>query len=116
MPVPEIAGSQNYSKFVSLPNPLENREGEIKQGEIVKITSIFTAPDNPKLKSFLLGEIELSNGEKRALGLNMTSYFEIAKSYGENTDDWLNKTIVYCGFKKLKKGNGHLWVAEGWDV
>jgi len=99
----------DYLPWIKLPNPLKENKGEVSIGDVITIETEFHKPLSEKIKSFLIAEIKLPNGEKRTMGLNMTSYFTIAKEYGEDTNDWIGKEIVFGGFKQLSKGNGYLW-------
>jgi len=113
MPIPKEVKETNYAPFIKLPNIVENKEGEIKVGDSVTIATIFDAPLSAALKSPLVGDVTLVTGETRALGLNWTSYYEIVKDYGKNTDDWVGKQLVYNGMKKCGKGAlGHIWTAK----
>ncbi len=110
MAIPQ--GSNNFSPFLRLPNPLENKDGEIKPEAKVLIISELQPPETEKIKSPLIGEVELTNGERRTIGINWTSYYLISKIYGQDTKDWVGKYLVYHGLKKMDKGTGHLWTAE----
>ena len=110
MAIPQ--GANAFEPFIKLPNPLENKAGEIEIGDKVLIVSEFKSPESPKIKSALVGIVETTAGNKRAVGLNWTSYYAIAKDYGKDTAEWLKKFIVYHGLKKLEKGTGHIWTAE----
>lgn len=109
--IPEGKGSQ-FSAFLKLPNPLENKAGEINIGDKVTITSEFAPPVSPKLKSALIGTVKLENGEERTCGLNWTSYYTLAGVLGRDTKEWIGSFITYKGLKKFEKGTGHLWVVE----
>jgi hypothetical protein len=104
--------TSNFLPFVKLPNPLKDNKGEICEGDAVTIITELSPPENPKIKSFLIGEIEIVNGDRRTIGLNMTSYYNVSKAYGNDTKLWIGKEIVFCGFKTLGKGNGFLWSAQ----
>jgi len=105
-------GANAFEPFIKLPNPLENKAGEIDVGEKVLVITEFQAPNTPKIKSALVGIVETTAGNKRTVGLNWTSYYSVAKDYGKDTKDWEGKFIVYQGLKKFEKGTGHLWTAE----
>ena len=111
MPVPVHEGGQSYPGFIKLPNPLENKTGDIAINDIVTILTVFDAPTNAKIQSKLVGDVELSNGEKKTVGLNWNSYYNIAKVLGDDTDGWVGKQLKYLGMKKFNKGTGHLWGA-----
>lgn len=109
--IPEGKGGQ-FSPFIKLPNPLENKVGEISIGDKVTVTSEFAPPTSEKLKSALIGTVKLENGEERTCGLNWTSYYTIAGVLGRDTKDWMGSFITYKGLKKFEKGTGHLWIVE----
>lgn len=110
--IPEGKGS-NYPDFIKLPNIIEGTKGEIEVGDQVTVITEFAPPNSPKLKSPLIGTVNLINGEDRTVGLNWTSYYDLAKVLGKDTKDWLGKEITYAGMKKCGKGAlGHIWSAK----
>lgn len=110
--IPQGNNSSQFNPFLKLPNPLENKEGEIKVGDTVEIIDEFTPPESPKLKSPLVGNVKLPDGQLRAIGLNWTSYYNLAKTLGKDTSTWIGSSIKYEGLKKSTKGAfGHLWSA-----
>jgi len=109
---PEV--KSDFPPFLSLFNPLSGNKDkpiDVKEGETITILEELHPPETEKINSWLIGKVQLDNGEIRTLGLNMSSYFTISKVYGEDTKDWIGKDLVFCGFKKLGKGHGYLWQA-----
>jgi len=105
-------GGKDFKEFIKLPRPLENKAGEINKGDSVEILDEFSAPESPKIQSFLIGTVRIPSGEERILGINMNSYYSIAKVLGKDTKDWIDKSITYQGLTKFVKGTGHLWIAK----
>lgn len=100
--IPETTGS-SYAPFI--------KSAEIKKGTVATITSEFQAPTNPKIQSFLIGNIKIGN-EEFTLGMNPSTYRTIAGIYGADTIDWVGKEIEFLGMKALGKGKGYLWQAH----
>lgn len=109
--IPQGANT-DFNPWIKLPNQLEDKEGEIKVNDCVVILDEFKAVDNPKIKSPLIGNVMLTDGKERTVGLNWSSYFEISKVYGKDTNEWINKEIVFKGLKKVGKGMGNIWSAK----
>lgn len=109
--IPEGKGGQ-FAPFIKLPNPLENKVGEIAVGDKVTVVDEFAPPTSEKLKSALIGVVKLDGGQERTCGLNWTSYYTLAGVLGRDTKDWVGSFITYKGLKKFEKGTGHLWVVE----
>ena len=86
----------------------------LEKGLEIVVTNEWSPSENPKITHFLYGECEV-NGEKYTHGINATSYYSIMKIHGQDTADWVGKTLIYQG--KVKMGNkgatGHLWSAKG---
>jgi len=84
-----------------------------EKGMVITITGEWSAPVSPKISSFLIGDCEF-NGETFTHGINQTSYFEISKVYGKDTNDWVGKKIEYQGKVKMgqRGASGHLWTAK----
>jgi hypothetical protein len=102
--------SSSFASFIKLPNALTGSQGEIAVGEKVTVLSEFAPPTSDKLKSPFIGLVKLANEEERTLGINWTTYYEIAKVLGRDTKDWIGSFITYLGMKKMGKGGmGHLW-------
>lgn len=87
------------------------KTGDFNVGDIFKIISEFKS-EAPKFKSFLVGTVELADGEKRLLSLNKTSYRQIAEKLGNDTILWVTKYIKYDGQKKMGAMMGHSFVAS----
>lgn len=83
---------------------------DVKPGDVMMVWDEFNK--NAKFpQSFLVGTVLLKNEEKRLLSLNKTSYVTISEVYGKDTKDWINKSIVYKGMKKMGAMQGKLFDA-----
>ena len=85
----------------------------VEVGKEAVVKEEFKSPSefNPKFQGFLMGKVALGDAEY-LLGINKTSYREIASIYGEDTADWTDKSIVYMGKKKMGAMEGHSWNAK----
>lgn len=106
------SGSVQFSAWIKLPNALKKEEGDLKVGDSVLIKNEFHAPESEKIKAAIIGEVELTNGSTKTLGLNWSTYREISKVYGDDTRDWTGRFITYQGLVPFKKGTGHLWLPK----
>lgn len=59
-------------------------------GEIKTIPGTDEKKSDPKLE---IG-VRLVNGKEKVWTMNATSMRAVAKSYGENSDNWVNKTVI----------------------
>jgi hypothetical protein len=86
------------------------KSAELKKNVIVTIKTEFAPPTNTKISSFLIGNVDMG-GVLYTLGINPSTYRNIAKDYGTDTAGWIDKDIKFLGMQKLGKGNGYLWSA-----
>lgn len=112
------SGGKNFLPFLELPNKAYDKVGEVQKGDKVLVIDEFKEPKSAKIKSFIVGTVELANGKQRTLGLALNGYLEVAKYYGKDTTDWINKFLVYSGLISNKNSSGesfrlHTWVGEG---
>ena len=99
--IPERKGT-TYPQFL--------KQVELKKGVIATITTEFQSPENPKITSFLIGNV-IFNGSTYTLGINPSTYRNLCITFGDDTANWINKDIKFLGMVKLGKGNGYLWAA-----
>lgn len=85
------------------------KEEELNVGDELLLLDELQA--NTKFKSFLVGTAQLPNGEKRLLSLNKSSYLLISNVFGEDTINWINYKVRYCGIKKMGNMQGKLFEA-----
>ena len=85
-------------------------KNDITKGDVVEIVDEFRNQE-PKFKAFLTGTIKLSNGETRLLGMNKSSYKNIAIKYGKDTATWVGASIKYIGEQKLGNMMGRVFEA-----
>jgi len=85
---------------------------DLQVGDLLTIKDEFKPAQeiNPKFLGFLMGTIQLPNGEVKWLTVSKSNYTQISKILGEETSKWIGKKIKYEGLKMFKSMQGKSFI------